>query len=308
MTPGFRYEYIKTSSLGDVIDQSGDFPVSIPFENQLERDFLLLGLGISYKPLDSLESYFNFSQNYRSVTFSDIVTVNPAFAVDPSIKDETGFTFDFGIRGRFGKKFSYDFSAFSLLYDNRIGIVFVTNTQGLSGRLVRGNIGRAQIFGLESLVQWNLKETFFESNKNLKLSVFNNLALTTSEYTGVVQSNIEGNQVEFVPLVNLKTGVTFGYHNFLSTLQYAYLSDQFTDATNAGFDPNNNTDVEGSIPAYDILDFSSSYKLNKTFKLEAGINNLLNRVYFTRRATGYPGPGIIPAAPRNYYLTLEIKI
>ena len=46
----------------------------------------------------------------------------------------------------------------------------------------------------------------------------------------------------------------------------------------------------------------------KTYKIETGVNNLLNQSYFTRRATGYPGPGIIPSPLRNYYLTLELKI
>ncbi|MFT5077301.1 MAG: Fe(3+) dicitrate transport protein, partial [Flavobacteriaceae bacterium] len=43
------------------------------------------------------------------------------------------------------------------------------------------------------------------------------------------------------------------------------------------------------------------------FKLEAGINNVLDNYYFTRRATGYPGPGIIPSANRNFYMTLQMK-
>jgi Fe(3+) dicitrate transport protein len=34
---------------------------------------------------------------------------------------------------------------------------------------------------------------------------------------------------------------------------------------------------------------------------------MLNQQYFTQRATGYPGPGIIPALPRSYYMTLELK-
>ena len=36
---------------------------------------------------------------------------------------------------------------------------------------------------------------------------------------------------------------------------------------------------------------------------------MLNHKYFTReRATGYPGPGIIPSSGMNLYGTLEIKI
>ena len=45
----------------------------------------------------------------------------------------------------------------------------------------------------------------------------------------------------------------------------------------------------------------------KKFKLEAGINNALDTKYFTRRATGYPGPGIIPSINRNFYTTLQIR-
>jgi Fe(3+) dicitrate transport protein len=82
------------------------------------------------------------------------------------------------------------------------------------------------------------------------------------------------------------------------------LSQQFTDASNAV--ESNLSGVIGEIPAYDILDVSVSYTF-KNFKLEAGINNVLDNAYFTRRATGYPGPGIIPSNNRNFYTTLQIK-
>ncbi len=307
ITPGFRFEYIKTETDGVYTDISASFPVSIPESKILERQFVLLGVGLSYKPKPYFESYFNFSENYRSITFSDIRTVSPSFVIDPNIKDESGYTLDIGVRGKFKKSLSYDFSVYSLLYDNRIGQRFSTE-RPFRAQFVRGNIGQATIIGFESLIQWNIKETFFNKNENLHLNVFTNLALTNSEYTSSDETNIEGNQVEFVPEVNLKTGVTFGYKNLLSSLQYTYLSEQFTDATNSPYNPNNNTSIDGAIPSYDILDLSISYKFNKNFKLETGVNNLLNNTYFTRRATGYPGPGIIPSAPRSYYATLEIKI
>jgi Fe(3+) dicitrate transport protein len=41
------------------------------------------------------------------------------------------------------------------------------------------------------------------------------------------------------------------------------------------------------------------------WKLEAGVTNFTNNSYFTRRATGYPGPGIIPSDARSFYTTLE---
>jgi len=63
----------------------------------------------------------------------------------------------------------------------------------------------------------------------------------------------------------------------------------------------------GEIPSYSVVDLSSKYEKER-FIIEAGVNNLLDRFYFTRRATGYPGPGIIPSDKRNYYLSLQFKI
>jgi Fe(3+) dicitrate transport protein len=87
------------------------------------------------------------------------------------------------------------------------------------------------------------------------------------------------------------------------------LSEQYTDAFNSLKDVNGGLreGVIGEIPSYDILDVSVAYTY-KRFKLETGINNLLDNAYFTRRATGYPGPGIIPSEPRTWYATLQVKI
>ena len=96
----------------------------------------------------------------------------------------------------------------------------------------------------------------------------------------------------------------FGYKNFQASIQYSKLSDQFTDSSNSI--ESNLSGVIGLIPGYEVLDFSSSYKLNN-LKFEAGVNNFMNEIYFTRRATGYPGPGIIPSAPRTVYITIQFK-
>ena len=37
---------------------------------------------------------------------------------------------------------------------------------------------------------------------------------------------------------------------------------------------------------------------------EINVNNALNTTYFTRRASGYPGPGILPSDPRNVTFSL----
>lgn len=308
ITPGFRFEHIKTESDGFFkrinTDAAGNVILNEKVDNSevRERSFVLFGLGASYKPSDALEIYGNVSQNYRSVTFTDISIINPAFAISPDIDDEKGMTIDFGLRGNYNNIVSYDVGAFGLFYNDRIGFVQRAFADG-SVKSERGNIGDAVMYGIESLIDVNLNEVFIKNN-DYSFNYFVNVALTDSEYTKSEENGVEGKKVEFVPNVNLKTGIRFGYKNFLSNIQYTYLSQQFTDASNAV--ESNLSGVIGEIPSYDILDISLSYTY-KNFKLEAGINNVLDNEYFTRRATGYPGPGIIPSNNRNFYTTLQVK-
>nr|WP_194851343.1 TonB-dependent receptor [Nonlabens antarcticus] len=309
ITPGFRLEYIKTESDGYFqrinTDAAGNVILSERVREDAvnERSFVLLGLGTSYKPANGIEIYGNISQNYRSVTFADISTVNPAFSIDPDIADEKGFTTDLGLRGNFNDFISYDANVFGLFYNDRIGFVVEATPDG-NAKILRTNVGDAVIYGVESLFDFNLNKLFIKNN-DYNFNFFLNTSFIQSEYTRSDENGVEGSEVEFVPELNFKTGLTFGYKNFLSSIQYSYLGQQFTDATNAT--EGNQSGVIGAIPSYDILDFSTSYKY-KNYKLEAGINNALDNAYFTRRATGYPGPGIIPSPGRNYYVTLEIKI
>jgi len=311
VTPGFRFEYIKTESQGEFkrinFDIAGN-PIlneDVPDNRDFERSFVLLGVGLSYKPTTALELYGNISQNYRSVTFNDIRITNPSLTVDPDITDEQGYTFDIGARGNFHRLVSYDVGAFFLSYEDRLGVI-LREVSDIQEERFRGNIGDAVTYGIESFVDWNVWETF-SANEDFKLNTFINLAITESEYTSSQENNVEGNKVEFIPDVNLKTGIGFGYKNFLGSLQYTYLGEQFTDATNSPRDLESQSGIVGEIPAYDILDLSFSYTY-KRFKLETGINNVLDNSYFTRRATGYPGPGIIPSQPRTFYGLLQFRL
>ncbi len=308
VTPGFRFEYIKTESEGFYQRTNTDAAGNVIFQEivednrDFERNFLLLGLGLSYKPNKSLEVYGNISQNYRSVTFSDINVINPSIVIDRDITDEDGFTVDLGFRGNFKQILSYDIGVFGLFYNNRLGLVPFTESGNF--RQLRTNIGDATMYGVESLLDFNLKK-IFKMNSGFSLNYFVNTSFIQSEYTKSQKPGVEvGNTVEFVPDVNLKTGLRFGYKNFQTSVQYTYLFSQFTDASNST--DSDLSGIIGKIPEYDILDFSLAYTY-KMFKLETGVNNVLDNAYFTRRATAYPGPGIIPSAPRNWFTTLEIK-
>ena len=310
VTPGVRFEHISTTAdgyYGSVFkDLAGNIiDVRKTEENRHNnRHFFLAGLGISYKPTHYIDVYSNISQNYRSITFSDMRIANPSSVIDPDLQDEKGYSFDVGIRSDETTLISYDVSAFYLKYDNRIGEVQSYDEQNREIR-TRTNIGQAIIQGLEAYGEADIVALIYPGQERWTGVIFNNIALIQSRYKASHVKGVKGNDVEFVPELNLKAGVRVGYANVKASFQYTHLSSQFTDATNAI-----NGDVSavvGLIPAYSVMDLSLSYQY-KRWRLEGSVNNVADQMYFTRRATGYPGPGILPSDGRSFFLTLQLKL
>lgn len=313
--PGVRWEKIRTGAKGSykriIEDNAGNILLNKTTEEDEtnDRSFVLFGLGTSYKFRKGLELYGNISQNYRSVTFSDIRVENNSQVVDPNIKDETGFTADAGFRGNWKDYLTWDLNIFSLYYDNKIDNVFRKRENVYADVIrTRTNVGTAWMRGAETFLEVNLAAVTGMEKKRWLWNGFVNFAYTKANYIKSEIPGIEGNTVEYVPELNLRTGLTFGYKNFVAGILYSKMSKQYSSANNEEQNKQENTwGVRGAIPAYAIWDLNMGYTLRENIKLEAGINNLLDTRYFTRRATGYPGPGIIPSAPREYYVTVQMK-
>ena len=169
---------------------------------------------------------------------------------------------------------------------------------------MRTNVSDSRTYGVESFVEIDFYKWIWKGKKDQKISWYNNLSWMNAKYTGTKEKAYEGKLVELVPAIMWKTGLRYKYKGFAASYQYSYTAQQFTDATNTEFTANA---VNGLIPAYSIMDLSSSYTY-KRFTLEGSVNNILDARYFTRRAEGYPGPGIIPSDARSFYLTLQVKL
>ncbi len=307
--PGIRLEHIRTQAEGNynqvVFDNAGNAIANNELSDKRDftRNFALLGLGMSYKNSDQLQLIGNISQNYRSVTFSDIRVVSPTFIVDPDITDEKGFTMDLGVKGKIRKVLSYDLTVYSVFYQDRIGIILNNRANR-----ERKNIGTALIAGTESLVNVNLARWIVPDRRDYQLNIYLNTAYTFSQYLQSQLSNVVGKKVEFIPTINLKSGVSLRYKKLECTYQFSFLSKQFTDVQNSplSISEDKKSGITGPIPAYHISDFTLSY-YSGGLKFTGGVNNLMDRAYFTRRATGYPGPGIIPSDGRSFFVTIGYR-
>ena len=61
------------------------------------------------------------------------------------------------------------------------------------------------------------------------------------------------------------------------------------------------------MPAYSVSDLSTGITLNEQVKIKAGINNLFDATYITRRASSIPGPGAMPSDGRSVYISVGAK-
>jgi Fe(3+) dicitrate transport protein len=305
ITPGIRFEHISTKADGYFHQQLNGFTDTVlsPETRSFKRSFVLLGIGITYEPVKNTELYANFSQNYRGITFTDMRVIRTSQIVDPNLKDETGFNADLGYRGSIDNIFSFDVSGFWLQYNNRIGQLQQVDSAYNIYRYTT-NVGKTRAFGAEVYLELNILKAARLKKHTGDLVVFVSTGYTNSVYIKSAYANVKGKFVEFAPQLTLRSGITYRYQKFSTTLNAAFTSQQYTDASNAAFTP---TGVNGLIPAYYVLDWSAKYAV-KCVQLQAGINNLTNNKYFTRRALSYPGPGIIPSEPLTFYFTLGIKL
>jgi Fe(3+) dicitrate transport protein len=311
VTPGIRFESISTSAEGYFMQQVFDGAGNLVVQNKTEesmgrvRKFVIGGVGLNYKLNAKNSIYLNFTQNYRAINFSDIRIVNPNFRVDPNIKDESGYTADIGFKSNKSRYFNFEATLFLVKYNDKIGQVLRADQPPLFlDYRFRGNISDARNIGLEFFGELNMIQLFKEEYPNLEWTFFVNSALVDARYINTEDNSIKNKKVEMVPPFMLRSGTQFRFKHIRATFQFSHIAQHYTDATNAVL---TSTAVEGLIPSYQVADLSVAYRY-KRMGVEGTINNIFNQYYFTRRAEGYPGPGIIPSDGRAFYVTLSVTI
>jgi Fe(3+) dicitrate transport protein len=305
ITPGVRYEIIDNRGEGYYRITAGN-PNEITKENR-SRQLLLLGAGLEFKTTEHTNLYANFTQNYRPVTFSELTPSGTTDVIDPNLKDAFGYNIDGGFRGTLMKAINFDIGGFYLFYDNRIGTI----TQ--NGSPFRTNIGASVSKGIESYLEVDVLCLINENGKFGHLNIYASYSFIDAEYTrwdnpAIVndpQKTLVGKKVEYVPQQTQRYGVTYIYKTVSATFQLNNIDAVYTDAFNT--ETPNATATVGKIPAYTIMDASITYGFLKNYNIKAGVNNLSNVNYFTRRAGGYPGPGLMPGNGRTMFFSIGAK-
>ncbi|MFM2335078.1 MAG: hypothetical protein RIS91_1081 [Bacteroidota bacterium] len=311
VSPGFRYEVGQTNAYGSINYINAD---SIP--RIIEHQLPAFGLATKYKPKGSNSVFIaGISQAHRPVIFKDIIPGSALERAAHDLKNATGYNAELSynnfiwkdiITPNKSRNFNYTLSLYQTQYNNRMGNWVLFDSMSSNNYIQKTNIGNSRTRGLECL----FKYTVIDHKKNRKLDITNATAIQQAKYTKATavsagkNVSIAGNSVEGVPTLISRTSIGFQNNKLYLSVLYSYVSAQFSDALNT-VNISANGSV-GKVPAYGIIDIQGVYQLHPTAKIRFGLNNLLNKSYYSKRPTMYPGPGIWPSDGRGFNLGIEL--
>ncbi|MFN0034144.1 MAG: TonB-dependent receptor family protein, partial [Saprospiraceae bacterium] len=302
VSPGVRLEVGETNATGSISYYNPD---EVP--NRIEHSVPLFGVSAKYQFNKANQAYGSWSQGYRPVIFKDIIPASVLERANKNLHDARGYTAEAGVRGKAGKWLRYDVGGFYLLYRNRLGNLLLRDETSNENYIYKTNIGDSRTWGAELFVELTpLRREDFALSLFTSSAYFNARYLEAQVSTGAENRSVKGNRVEGVPEWISRNGLNVAWRRWSGSLLFSFVGDNFADALNT-VEPSANG-ARGAVPAYGLLDFNAAYRLGNRFTLRAGVNNLADRQYFTKRPTFYPGPGIWPSDGRSAQLSVTVRI
>ncbi len=299
VSPGVRYELGQTDMTGHIAYLD---PADVP--NQIRHRIPAIGIHTQYTLREGTRLYGGISQAYRPVLFKDIIPASTLERANKNLENAFGYNAELGINGKVASWLKYDVTFFSILYQHKLGNILLTEEN--VSYIYKTNIGDSETYGIESLIEWvpvqsNTTYLSMYSAATLMKAVYKNALIAF----GGDNVDISGNEVESVPRWICRSGINFGYKALRASLLYSYVAESFSDPTNVEQPTPNG--ARGIVPAYGIIDLNLSFRFENHFLFRAGVNNLLDKQYFTKRPLFYPGPGVWSSDGRSIVLSLGVK-
>lgn len=287
-----------------------DFDTSfypLPFtEAELSKTSLTGNLGLVYKPNNSWILSTNASTAFRAPNVDDVGKIfdsEPGAVVVPNqnLKAEYAYNFDVGITKMFTNKLKLDVNAFYTLLDNAlVRRNFTLNGQDsivYSGELSQvqaiQNAAVANVYGVQAGLEIILA-------KGLKLSSVANFQVGEEELDdGTV--NPSRHAAPFFGVarlqyrtekLNLELNSQYSAKRDFEDLPISEQGKGFMYAIDENGNPHS--------PGWYTVNFKANYQLNETFRIGAGIENILDKRY-RPYSSGLVAPG------RNLMMSLSVK-
>ena len=298
VTPGIRVESGASKLTGKINYYNSD-----SLQTTINHRYPLLGINSTYQLGATQSIYAGWSQAYRPVIFKDIIPGSVYEYTDKNLKDAFGYNLELGYRGAFGN-LRWDLGLFELRYNNRLGSIAMEENGVVT--ILRTNIGDTRTRGIEAFAEYT-----WYIGENLRLNLFNSTAYFNAVYVkGQIRSGNEnkpltGKKLEGVPDWIIRNGLNVRYKKLSGSLLYNYTSENFADPLNT-VKPSASGSI-GLVPSYSIVDLNFTYTASARLTVRFNMSNLLDRQYYTKRPTFYPGPGIWPSDGRSVNVSVGMR-
>lgn len=272
VTPGMRVENIRQV----INERKSTDPLR---KDDSTENVPLLGLGLSYHTTDESQLYANISEAYRPLTWSDALPTLVTDTVSSDIESAKTLNSEFGYRGQ-TDKINWDFSLFHIRYENKIAKVGT----------VYQNSGSGTHRGIDGATEIKLSN-FLPKLKTLgDFHLYGNFNILDARYT---RGTLEDKTPQYAPKSLSRGGVIYKKENqFKIALMGVVVGEHYADDGNS---------KDFKIPSYTVFDLTSDWELRKDWNLSLGVNNLLDKNYYSRVRSD----GIIWALGRNIYAGLS---
>lgn len=281
VTPGVRLESYDQSVTTRFVD-----PAGVTRQRDDESSVALFGVGSTWDFSPDTRLYFNVSESYRPVIFTEAVPNSTSTIVAADLEEGRSWQSDLGLRSQPIAGLTLDASVFYMEFEDKVG------GAGTAADPVR-NIGKIEYQGLEAALRYNLLAD--KSPDAPKLNFLMNLTLLDAEITGDSNPARIGKTPQYAPEYLVRAGLVYvASAQRKLALLVTFVDDSFADDANS---------ASRLMPSYQVLDLTGEWRLGESaFTALAGITNLLDEDYYAR----IRNDGIDPAPGRGFYAGLRM--
>ncbi len=259
-----------------------------------------LSTGVTVKPVDPVDLFFNYSQGYRTPTIDDLVPFSGAIAT--GLSPERADSYEVGTRLRY-KDVAQNKTSFFLI-DTKDEIIFDSNVITATTPFGQNiNIGRTRRYGIEERLDLNpIQELHLYGSYAWLIAYVRETSSTGSPVDGRTLGQIPEDRFtlggEVQPLKRLGEpfdGFKFGLDGIFTGRQHPGSYQSASQATL------NATGGAGHyIKPYAVFNFKASYNWREK-EIYFKINNLFDEHYYSRavNATSF-GTAIYPAGTYTF--------